>query len=100
MKGKVVPGVQRTRALGLLLSIWEEEQVRFKERLKLSFKEADSDGDGQLDFDKFRSLVRKVEPTADDRRVINMFLQGIGEGNSLSPATFADVVLKYGIMSL
>ncbi|XRB22898.1 EF-hand domain-containing protein [Pseudoscourfieldia marina] len=100
VKGKVVPGVQRTRALGLLLSIWEEEQVRFKERLKLSFKEADSDGDGQLDFDEFRSLVRKVEPTADDRRVINMFLQGIGEGNSLSPATFADVVLKYGIMSL
>ena len=96
--------------LSELLSTYERQANEESEEHKRFFKAGDSNGDGMLSFDEFKSIAQKVlartNPEVNDRQVatearraFRSALKG-AEGSSLTPELFASTCRKNGWLTI
>ena len=82
--------------IDILLTNWLESEEAKVDSLVALYKEADTNGDGTLDFSEFQELVKQIYPNCDVRTIKRMF-KHTGETTdtgeqSISPREFVEVI--------
>ncbi|OQS06797.1 hypothetical protein THRCLA_01184 [Thraustotheca clavata] len=82
-----------------VMSVWYEYQTRVNDELTVLFAQADGDGNGVLTYREFETMIKKIDPTCDDRTIMRIFNM-CGEENDqgeheIKPGDFATVMRTY-----
>ncbi|EQC37047.1 hypothetical protein SDRG_05276 [Saprolegnia diclina VS20] len=85
--------------LDCVMTVWYDYQAHVDESLTLLFAQADEDGNGVLAYQEFGAMIKKFDPTCDDRTIMRIFNM-CGEENDqgeheIKPGDFATVMRTY-----
>ena len=77
-----------------LVDFWHDEQHRVEERMRSLFVGADANADGNLDFEKFVTMVKKIKANQPRREMLKMFAEHT-LNRSLDPKSFLRLCHKF-----
>ena len=84
-----------------MLLEWEVYQSRLRKRLLKTFIDFDANGDGVLVLDEFKELMRSLEPSVTNERIIVLFNEALemsdddSDPDKMSPQCFVETVIKH-----
>ena len=77
-----------------LVDFWHDEQHRVEERMRSLFVGADANADGNLDFEEFVTMVKKIKANQPRREMLKMFAEHT-LNRSLDPKGFLRLCHKF-----
>jgi hypothetical protein len=83
-----------------LLDTFSEFQVQRRQKLQRAFMDADEDGDGEMDYDEFKTLCENVGRGIKAPLLRAMFREmtdAAGDSGGITPDVFASVALKHNL---
>jgi hypothetical protein len=82
------------------IETFSEFQVQRRQKLQRAFLDADEDGDGEMDFDEFKTLCSSVGRGIKAPLLRAMFremTEAAGDSSGITPEIFATVALKHNL---
>jgi len=92
--------VNLDNALSAVMQAWSEEYAESNARVREIFAEADDNGDMELTYDEYATVVRKIKPDVPTRKLKSVFREALaisGVGNCISEGAFSLVAEKLNL---
>ena len=91
--------------LELMMELLAVRVSRMRSEFRKLFISGDDNGDGELSFQEFMSLIARAAPHFSERRVLRMFREALTSGaeassSAIDPSTFAAVCKAHGLVKL